>query len=77
MKITIEEPQVGSEEEIIVRCHSISPELMSVINTLKTADTMLIASLGNDIYRINPTDVYYIETVDKRNSMKIIKKLCS
>ena len=66
MKITIEEPQVGTEEEIIVRCHSISPELMSVLNTLKTADTMLIASLGSDIYRISPADIYYIETVDKK-----------
>lgn len=66
MKITIETPQPGAEEEIIVRCHNISPELLSVLNTLKTSDNMLIANLGKDIHRVDPVDIFYIETVDKK-----------
>jgi len=66
LKITIETPQPGAEEEIIVRCHNISPELLSVLNTLKTSDNMLIANLGKDIHRVDPVDIFYIETVDKK-----------
>ena len=66
MKIIIEEPPVGADDEIIVRCRNISPELLSVLNSLKTQSNMLIANIGNEIHRVNPVDIFYIEAVDKK-----------
>jgi len=66
LKITIEEPRASAGDEIIVRCHNISPELLNMLNSFKTPETVLIANLGSDIHRVNYTDIFYIETVDKK-----------
>ena len=66
MKITIKEPPVGTEEEIIVLCHNISPELLRLLNSLKTPENMLVATIGNEIHRINPLDIFYIESVERK-----------
>lgn len=66
MKIIIEEPPAGAEERIIVQCHHISPELLSILNSIKTQSNMLVANIGNEIHRVNPSDIYYIESVDKK-----------
>jgi DNA-binding LytR/AlgR family response regulator len=66
LKIIIEKPQPGEEEHIIVKCHNISPELLNVLNTIKVQGNFLIASIGSEIHRIAPSDVFYIETVDNK-----------
>ena len=66
MKIIIEDLQPGEEEQIIVRCRQIHPELMRVLNAHKMQRMMLIAYKDSEIHRINPTDVFYIESVDDR-----------
>ena len=66
MKITIEEPQAGAEDEIIVRCHNISPELLNMLDTFKASSKMLVASIDNELHKINPSDIYYIEAVDRK-----------
>ncbi|MCL1981478.1 MAG: LytTR family transcriptional regulator [Clostridiales bacterium] len=65
MKIVIDEPQDGEEEQIIVKCHQMSAELLRVLTMLKTQDA-LIAYNGNDIHRVQPAGVYYIEVVDNK-----------
>ena len=65
MKIVIEEPQGGEEEQIIVKCRKMSPELIRVLALLKAQDT-LIAYDGNEIHRIRSADIYYIEVVDNK-----------
>lgn len=66
MKIIIEEPPEGVEERIIVQCHNISPELLSVLNSLKKQNNMLVGNVDNAIHRISPSDIYYFEAVDKK-----------
>ena len=44
---------------------SMTPELLHIISRLKAQDS-LIAYNGSDIYRIRPTDIYYIESVDNK-----------
>ena len=66
MKITIKEPAAGAEEEIILLCHNISPELLSMLNSLKTPSNMLVAYINNEIHRVNPSDIFYFEAVDKK-----------
>ena len=66
LKIIIEKPLDGEEEQIVVRCNNISPELLSVLNTLKAQGNLLIAYVGNEIHRVSPSDILYIETVDNK-----------
>jgi DNA-binding LytR/AlgR family response regulator len=66
LKIIIEELEPGDEEHIIVRCHQIHPELMRALNAHKMQRAMLVAYKDSEIHRINPTDVFYIESVDNR-----------
>jgi len=60
LKIIIEEPPEGAEERIIVQCHNKSPELLSVLNTLKTPSNMLVAYIDNEIHRVSPSDIFYL-----------------
>ena len=62
MKITIQSPEAGEEEQIIVKCHAITPEIINALNALKQQVNMFVASQGSEIHRISPTEVFYIET---------------
>lgn len=65
MRIVIEEPQDGEEEQIIVKCYQMTPEFLHALALLKAQD-MLVAYDGNEIHRIQPMSVYYIEVVDNK-----------
>jgi len=64
VKIIIEPPLPGEEEQITIKCHNIPSELLRLLNVLKTQH--LIGYLGSEIYRIVPKDIFYIETVDNK-----------
>lgn len=66
MKITIETIGKGQEEEILIRCHEVTDEIISYINGLKTQDNELIGYNENDIHRLSFSDVYYFESVDNK-----------
>jgi len=66
LKIVIDKPQDGEEEHIVVKCHNISPELLSVLNSLKAQGNSLIAYIGNEIHKVDPPDILYIESVDNK-----------
>jgi len=66
LKIIIEKPQDGEEDHIIVKCHNPSTELLSILSTITTRNNLLIANIGNEIHRVNPSDIFYIETVDNK-----------
>jgi DNA-binding LytR/AlgR family response regulator len=66
LKIIIEKPQPGEEEQIIVKCNNVSPELLNVLNSIMVQSSFLIAYIGSEIHRVAPSDVFYIETVDNK-----------
>lgn len=66
MKILIEEPAAGEEEQIIIRCREMSKELFQLIDQLKSQRHTLIGMDGSDIHRIDPSMIYYFETVDNK-----------
>jgi len=66
VKIVIEKPLDGEEEQVIVKCHNINPELLDLLNSLKAQNILLIAYASGEIHRIPPADVLYIETVDNK-----------
>ena len=66
MKIIIEEPRNDEEDHIIVKCRYIHPELMRLLNSIKSQSTMLTAYIDNEIHRVDPNTIYYIEAVDNK-----------
>ncbi|MDE7293009.1 MAG: LytTR family transcriptional regulator DNA-binding domain-containing protein [Oscillospiraceae bacterium] len=66
MKIIIETPTEGAEDEIIIRCHELDEEVMSLIYALKQGRTRITAYSGKTILQLSPKDIYYFESVDNK-----------
>ncbi len=66
MKITIETIGREHEEEILIRCHEVTDEVVAYVNYLKTQDSELIGYDQNNIHRLSFGDVYYFEAVDNK-----------
>jgi Response regulator of the LytR/AlgR family len=65
LKIVIEELQDGEEEQIIIKCREMPEELLNMLAMLKSQGA-LIAYEGNEIHRVSPKEIYYIEVVDNK-----------
>lgn len=66
MKITIETPQPGQEDEIIIRCAAFDEELMNLIYKLKTGREKLAVYSGSEILMLPLKEIYYFESVDNK-----------
>lgn len=66
MKISIEEIDIQKEEEIIIRCHEVTDEIMSLISRIKVKNKMLMGFHEDTIHQIKLSDVYYFESVDNK-----------
>lgn len=65
MRIVIEEPGEGDEDQVIFRCRRMTPQLLRALALLKAQEEFVVYQ-ENDIYRVRPDSVYYIEVVDNR-----------
>ena len=66
MKITIETPREGEEDEIIVRCASLNDRLMKLIAALKTEESPLTGYMDDKIVKLATKDVFHFESVDNK-----------
>ena len=66
MKITIETPKEGEEDEIIVRCASLNDRLLKIIAALRTEESVLTGYMDDKIVKLAPKDVFYFEAVDNK-----------
>lgn len=66
MKITIEEPKPNTEEEIIIRCKNLTPEVMKLISSLKEDKSKITGYEGENITPLFLKDIYYFESVDNK-----------
>lgn len=66
-KISIMQIDENENEEIIVRCHEINNDVLTVVERLKSGNNVLLGSKGSEVFRINPKDVFYIESVDNKS----------
>jgi len=66
LKIIIETPLEGEEEQIIVKSNNITPELLAALSKIASQDNTLIAHVDAEIHRVRPADIFYIETVDNK-----------
>lgn len=65
LKIVIEEPQEFEEDQVIIKCHQMTSELLHIIALLKMQNG-LIGYGGNKIHCIHLTEIYYIEVVENK-----------
>lgn len=66
MKISIENVNHDEDQEIIIRCYEVNDEILQLMNKLKTKNSMLIGYNDDSIYQLNPSKVYYFESVDNK-----------
>ena len=66
MKITIETPLPGEEDEVIIRCGHLDDRVLELIRTLKNEKSKLTAYSDDGITMLDMKDVYYFESVDNK-----------
>lgn len=66
MKITILDIEPDQEEEIILKCHKVDDSLVKMLNHLKQGTGKLNVYREGEIYRIEPEEIYYFESVDQK-----------
>ena len=66
MRIIIETPLPGEEDEIVIRCNELDSELMELIYMLKSGRTKLTAYNEEGIVKLSPKDIFYFESVDNK-----------
>lgn len=65
MKITIEAPKPGEEDEIIVRCTDLDERILKLIQALRTEDK-LTGYIDDKIVKLSLKEIYYFEAVDNK-----------
>ena len=66
MKISIENVSPHQDVEVIIRCYEVNDEILELLEKLKTKSSTLLGYKGDAIYQINPSNVYYFESVDNK-----------
>lgn len=74
-KVTIQQIEPNIEEEIVVKCHEISDEVLSVVENLKSGESMILGAQDNEIFRIPVKDIYYVESVDNKTYIYLQKNI--
>ena len=66
MKITIETPRPGEEDEIILRFATVDENVLKLIQSLKTEKDMLTGYVDDKIQKLALKDIFYFEAVDNK-----------
>ena len=66
MKISIEEVKECEEVEIIIRCPIQNQDINKIIALLEQDNIKLQCKKEREIYQINISNIYYIETIDEK-----------
>lgn len=67
MKVSVQEIPKSEEEEIMIRCHEINEEVLSLLHRLKLSQEKLAVTRQDEIHKIALQDVFYFETVDNKS----------
>lgn len=66
MKIIIEEPQPGEEDQIIIRCNELDEKLLKLIYNIKMYQKKLAGTKDGNTCLLDPAQVYYFEAVENK-----------
>ena len=64
--VTIRQVGIEEREEIIICCHEISDEIMSLANSIKGQKSFLLASKDGEMFKLDTKEIFYIESVDNK-----------
>ena len=64
MRIIIEKPEQGAEDEIIIRCAGLDDDLLQLIKALAGSREQLVGYDGKSACKLEPKDILYFESVD-------------
>ena len=64
--VTIRQVGIEEREEIIICCHEISDEVMSLANSIKGQKRFLLASKDGEMFKLDTKEIFYIESVDNK-----------
>ena len=68
-KVSIEEIDKTKEEEIIIKCHEVNSDVLSLVDKIKNNDNKpntLTGIKDDNIYQIKLKDIYYIEATENK-----------
>ena len=68
-KVSIEEIDKTTEEEIIIKCHEVNNDILSLVDKIKNNDNKpntLTGIKDDNIYQIKLKDIYYIEATENK-----------
>ena len=74
-KISIKQIDPPQEEEILVQCYEITEDVLSVVEKLKSDETMLLASRDGEVFRVPAKEIYYVESVDNKTFIYLKKSV--
>lgn len=66
MKITIQEKPDCAETEVVIVCKETNGAVLRVVSALREQDRKLTGVKDGKTYVVEPSDVLYFDTVDKR-----------
>ena len=75
MKVSIQEIPVFEEEEVVIKCHEINDDVMTLLNKLKTSEKQLIGTYRDEKHRIAIKNIYYFEIVDNKSFLYCQKQV--
>lgn len=67
MNVSIQEIGIEEKEEIIIRCHGINDEILTIVHKLKESQDSVIGTSEEEIYRIRMGEIFYFEVVDNKS----------
>ena len=65
-KITLQTVPPAEEEEIIVKCHAVSDEVLAVLEKLKSDEALMLGTLDGEVFRLPVKEIFYAESVDNK-----------
>lgn len=66
MKITIMDTEPGEEEEIIIKCSQLVPDMVKLINHFKQGSSKLTVYKDGNIFFMEQEEIFYFESVDQK-----------
>ena len=66
MKVSIENVPKGTQEEVIIRCHTVDETVHKILRLLDLPEQKLLGQIQDEIHILDPEKIFYIESVDRK-----------
>ena len=66
MKVILDIDPKYEQDEIVIRCAEMNDELLKIVSLANSAQKKVIGSIDRQTFVLNPSEVYYFESVDDK-----------